>query len=528
MSIKLTSRQNIRSGSDMENNRSIREEKTSNRSLFISNTIFNVGANLITQIIGLFVLPLFARNIGVEIYGIWVLSSVVLGYLGLFEMGFGVGITRYISEAYVNKRAKELNDVINTGLLLFLGIGLAICCICIFFNAQILRFFSIAPANIQVARNLLIISGIFAVVFWPMRIIESVFEGLLRYKELSFVRGIKSIGAVSVLLYCVYVGLPIEMIAVIYNSSMLILWLALLIPLKMFVPTYSFNLFLNIGVIKKISSFSFAVFYSRVLSMIALKLDYIIIGIFISMSAITAYTVASRLFYAAYIYLGMLSSVLWATVFNARAVGNHVLIEKMLSQGTKYMACVIAPIAYLGIAVSPSFIRLWMGEAYVQYAIWSQMFMFVLLIGPGLGLASNIAMASGKCSLVNILSSISVAVNLVISVAFIRALGIGGPILGTLIAGVLVSGPFAFPIYCKLIKVDWKKPLLTVYKISLSGFPMFCGFYFLINRLVSINWTNLILFSGIYLLLQYFLSYILFLNRDEKNDLRLLLNFYKT
>lgn len=60
--------------------------KKSNRELFISNTVFNVSFKLVNQVIALFILPLFVKNLGAELYGIWVISGIVIGYFGMVDL----------------------------------------------------------------------------------------------------------------------------------------------------------------------------------------------------------------------------------------------------------------------------------------------------------------------------------------------------------------------------------------------------------------------------------------------------------
>lgn len=97
--------------------------KKSNRELFISNTVFNVSFKLVNQLIALFILPLFVKNLGAELYGIWVISGIVVGYLGMVDMGFTQGVMKYIAEAYAKKDFLKFNKVINTASVLFLLMG---------------------------------------------------------------------------------------------------------------------------------------------------------------------------------------------------------------------------------------------------------------------------------------------------------------------------------------------------------------------------------------------------------------------
>jgi O-antigen/teichoic acid export membrane protein len=495
--------------------------KKTSRELFISNTVFNVSFKLVNQLIALFILPLFVKNLGTELYGIWVISGITLGYLGMVDMGFTQGVMKYIAEAYAKKDFLKFNKVINTASILFFLMGSVILLVVFLFHAQIVRLFSIRPENIETACHLLVITGVFAPLLWTTRITDTTFQGILRFKEYSIVSGIQALGKTLTMLYLVYDGYGIISIAIITNIVHLVLWTPSLVVLVRILPDLSFGKrFLALDVIKEIMPFSMGVFYSQLIAMLALEADNLIIGIAVSMSGVTAYVVASKLFYTSYSYMGMLSGVLQPTTYQAFANDDKVLIDKILAKGTKYMTMLYTPIGYLGIIISPLFIETWMGIDYLQYAIWSQAFIAVFIVTIGFGMPVNLVFNSGRTRPPNVFKTVSIIVNLTISILLVKKFGIGGPILGTLIAGLL--GPLTFPYFCKLIEADWKKHTILVLKIISINLPSSIFFYW-ISLNIDAGWLNLIGLSLIIMIVHFLTLYLAFFTSDEKKDIRIFL-----
>lgn len=495
--------------------------KKSNRELFISNTVFNVSFNLVNQLIALFILPLFVKNLGAELYGIWVISGITLGYLGIVDMGFTQGVMKYIAEAYAKKDFLKFNKVINTASILFFLMGSVILLVVFLFHTQIVRLFAIRPGNIETACQLLLIAGIFAPFSWATRTTSITFQGILRFKEYSILSGIQALGKTLTMLYLVYNGYNIISIAIITNIVHLVLWIPSLVVLVRILPDLSYGKrFLSLDVIREIMPFSMGVFYSTLIAMLALQGDNLIIGIAVSMSGVTAYVVASRLFYTTYGYMGMLSGVLQPTSYQAFANNDKVLIDKILAKGTKYMTLLFTPIGYLGIIVSPLFIKTWMGVDYLQYAIWSQAFMAVFIVTSGFGIPVNLVFNSGRTRPPNVFKTASIIVNLTISILLVKKFGIGGPILGTLIAGLL--GPLTFPYFCKLIDADWKKYTILVLKIISINIPSSVFFYW-VSCNIEAGWLNLVGLSLGIMIVQFITLYLTFFTSDEKKDIRIFL-----
>lgn len=494
--------------------------KKSNRELFIKNTVFNTSFNIANQLIALFILPLFIKNIGAEIYGIWVISGITLGYLGLIDLGLTEGVMRYISGAFVKKDYQNLNKAINTTCVLLFLMGLIILFTILIFNNTIISLFAIGPVNLKTASQLLLIAGIFAPIVWTTKFTKTTFQGILRFKELSILSGIQSLGGTLTMLYLVYNGYNIVTIAIITNIVNVLLWIPSIFVLKSVLPELSYSKnFISIKVIKEIMPFGLGVFYAQLISLLAMQADNLIIGVAISMSAITAYVVASKLFYTTYAYMGMLSGVLQPTSYQAFANNDKTLIDKLMAQGTKYMTILYTPIGYLGIIISPLFIKTWIGGDYLQYAIWSQAFMAVFVLTSGFGLPVNLIFNSGKTRAPNVFKTVSIFLNLTIGILLVKKLGIGGPILGTLIAGLL--GPITFPYFCKLLGIEWKKHALLVFKIIIINLPSSVLFYWITSMLNS-GWLNLIFISFIIILVQFLTLYLAFFTFEEKQDIKVI------
>jgi putative peptidoglycan lipid II flippase len=500
----------------------------SNREHFIRNTVFNTSFNLLNQLVALFILPLFIKNIGAEMYGIWIISGIALGYLGLIDLGFTEGIMRYISVAFIEKDSTKLNKAINTFLVLLFAMGTFILLIILLFSENILRIFAIQPENFKIAKNLILVTGFFAPFVWATKITKTTFQGILRFKEVSILSGIQSFGVTLTMLYLVYNGFNIVNIAFITNIINLVLWVPSVSILFKVLPDLSFaKKYISFSVIKETMPFGMGVFYSQLIALLALQADNMIIGIAVSMSAVTAYVVASKLFYTTYSYMGMLSGVLQPTSYHAFANQDRSMIDKLLTQGTKYMTFLYTPIGYLGIIISPMFIEAWMGAEYLQYAIWSQAFMAVFVLTSGFGIPVNLVFNSGNTKAPNILKTVSILLNLSLGILLVKKLGIGGPILGTLISGFL--GPLTFPYFCKLLGADWKKHGHMVLKIILINLPSSIFFYW-VSLILNPTWINLIWLSLIILIVQFYTLYIVFFNIEEKNDINIffkMLNIFK-
>jgi O-antigen/teichoic acid export membrane protein len=449
------------------------------RKLIITNTLWSAVAQVGVMAINLLVLPLFIKNLGAELYGIWVLSGVVLGYLNVFDFGFTQGLQKYVAEARIKKDDRELSEVVVTGTGLLLAIGLLLGGIFWFGAPSIVEFFNIQPENQLIATRLLQISALFCVVMWPLRIVDVVLNAGMKIKELSFLNAFKT-GAQSLVMLGM-VSAAVDVVLIKWVTTGVIAGCSIygLVLIRKYVPEISWRpIYFKLHQLHRMHKFSLGMFYIAVLGLLTTQIDTLIIGKFVGMVAVTAYSVASKLYQLIQRVTGMLMAAVTPAVYNLHACADMVRIEKLVYSAVRFRMLITAPAAYIGILIAPDFIRIWVGEEFVQYAIWAQLLCVVPLF-TGLGVANTVSRSMGRVKEANIIYTAQILLNFGISLWLVHSFGVGGPILGTVIA-VLVVGDFTmFPFFCRLIGISWKKTFFMASRIGLGG-----AVVFLIGRLL--------------------------------------------
>jgi len=487
---------------------------------FITNTLSTVIFRLISLVIGFFIIPVFVGKLGAELYGIWILSGILMGYFNLLQLGVPGGVIKYISECYAKKDFEKIEQVINSSLFLFVLLSIIIFSI-VFFGAHIIvRIFNIGPQNIPLAINLLKIAAIFTLFYWPLSIFDSVLGAIIQFIPLNFVNGVEAVLKSCTVLILAILNVNILAIFIVFNSVSLISWIVKLLIAKSKLPMISIMPWrANYFTIREIFSFSFWVFIQQVIAMMVYQTDNIIIGIFLPVAFVTTYAVVTKLFYLVHQFTGMFYGVIWPTIFSASVLNDRRLIEKVIVKGAHYMSFIMLPVTALGIVVVEPFITLWMGEDYAKYAFWCQLLFIPWLIAPIGGVFGNVAIGIGRIKAINLWGIIGASINVIISIIAVRLIGFGGVIVGTISVSILTM-PFKFPWFIKILNVDGKKIFLPVFKqISLS--IMFIVFGLCIARVINFgNFAKIIIFSMLYLGLSYTALYKLGLEKHYQKEIK--------
>jgi len=432
------------------------------RSRLISNSIFSIITSFISQIIAFIVIPLFIARLGEDLYGIWVLSNLILGYMGIFDFGFTQGILRFIVEAREEKDHEKLKMVISSGIMILFLIGLVLGGLVILFRDGIIGFFNIETEFYRDATFLLIISGAFCIIQWPLKILDCYLNAYLKIKELSILQGIGTALASLTLLVSVWLSFDIRTIKIIHSITLfltafasygLILWLKLPFPFSL--SRFSF------GKIRQMSKFSLGMFYNKILNLISIQIDPFVIGRMMDMTSVTHYSISSKIYNIILSYIRKIMSSLLPAVYNLNSLGDHKRIQRLYHQGIRYRIIFSSFMAYPAIVFASPFIQLWVGEEYVWLAKWSALYCAVPLLIP-FGVATNMARGMGHLKKINLIFTLKALLNISLSILLVPHIGVGGPLVGTLVATTLLGDFLFFPYFSKLIDCEWK-PVIKDY-----------------------------------------------------------------
>jgi O-antigen/teichoic acid export membrane protein len=423
------------------------------RKLVIGNAIFDAGGLLLVQLITFFILPLFIKNLGPELYGVWVLSGILLGYLDFFDFGLTAGLQKYIAEARAKKDHQALCETVSSalGFLAFVGClcGLAI----IVFREPLVVLFKVSPQHAKDAEWLLLLTGLGSILQWPLRTGPVTLSATLHIKQLSVARttnGILSsvvmLGMVAFWPHIIWIRAATLALQISYQMRTLIMAGRLVPELKIGLSFFRWSR------IRSMFSFSLDMFVFQVLGMLAVQVQPLLMGILMAPAATAHYAIATKLFSVISRFTSTLNQTVLPTAFNLHAQGDKERLHKLVERGVRYRMLLVAPAGVGCLVLSGPFLRLWVGDEYLFLAPYSSLLGIMILASP-LAVALHVARAAGNIPAVNWLFAFDVVVSLVLMFLGLPWFGVGSAVLGFVIAHVIFGSLLFFPIYCRLIGI---------------------------------------------------------------------------
>lgn len=434
----------------------------SKKKIFLDTIVYSF-AFVIAQIVSFIVLPVFISGLGSELYGIWVIANLLLGYLAVFDFGFTTGLQKYIVESRLNKDFKLMSKIIVTGAIALFSIGGILGLTIYSYTDELIAFFQISNENKQIAYDIIRITAIFTPLLWSLKIIDVLLKTEVKIRELGILHSLVQMIPSIVLLILISNKYNIIEIKWIHSITLLLSYF----PGIYFIKKANLNIELKIKhfsmrQLKNMFRFNAGMFYMSVISLLAVRLDSVIIAKFISVQAVTIYAVIGKTYQLVQMIGNMVMTSLLPISFNILPKANPIERSQLISSAVKYRTIVMSFSSTILILIMPSFIRNWMGPEFEQYVYWGQVYLICHFFS-GLMSLSRVGRIAGVMKFVNIAASLKVLINFGFSIFFVHAYGWYGVILGTLSSNLLFGELIWGGYVCRKLNIPYRHVLKSFF-----------------------------------------------------------------
>lgn len=387
----------------------------------------------VTSIVAFFLTPFVIRSLGDHTYGLWLLVAAFVGYYGLFDLGLGSAVTRYLAKAVGAEDDEEANRVFNTAILLFMALGLAVLAATTVLAALVPRFAS-HQEDAAVFAKLVLILGVNSAFDFPVRVFDGVLFAKLRHDLnviLNLVVLVIRSGLTVLVLLAGHKAVALALVTFLtglVGAALRVYWGKKSFPAIRFAPRR-----FDWGTGKSLFSYSLYTLMVNVGDMVRYQLDNLVVGAFVGLAAVTHYSIGSSL--AQYFTALMFAAVgMFNPVFSRlHGANDEEGIRKTFLFATRISTCGACFVGLGLIAWGRAFIERWMGTEYLDaYPVLVLLVTARILAAaqlPSVGLLFGVA----KHKFFAISNAVEALLNLVLSLVLVRYYGILGVALGTLL-----------------------------------------------------------------------------------------------
>lgn len=428
------------------------------------NVASSWGGLAVNIAVGFFLSPFILHHLGDEAFGLWILIFSLTGYYGIFDFGIRSSLVRYVSKFQATGDKDQLARLVNTSLFTYTCLGLMLVVPTVLGGYYVDRLFHIPPSFLTDARILFLMVGLSLALGFPLGISGGILEGLQRFYLMNWTNIVATLVRAVLIIYVLRHGLGLLSVALITVSLPLITSMVrAVIAQRLLALPYGWK-YVNKDSLRQVASYGSVTFMIIVAGRLRFKTDAVIIGTFLSATAITHFSIGARLVDYAGETVSSLAQIFTPMSSHFHATGNHDQLRKIFISGNRACALVMFPMTVALVVMGKSVIEAWVGSRYVSS---SYIVLLVVLIPSTLYQAQSTSnrmlfgMSLHKAlGYVVLMEGIA---NVILSIVLVRPLGIVGDAIGTAIP-LTCTAVFFLPRHmCRHLDIPIRKFLIEAY-----------------------------------------------------------------
>lgn len=261
-----------------------------------NGAILSYFSIILNTFIQLLYLPFLVNKLGDSEYGIYSIVASIMGYLAIMDFGFGDAIVMYTAKYKAQGKFEEEKKLHGMFLVIFsvIGIFTFVFGIIISLNANYIFQSSMTSNEINVMRKLLLILAFNLGITFPFNVYSSIINAYERFtfrKIISIFNSILQPLIMIPLLFLGYKAVALTVVITLLNLFILLSnWYYCRTKLKIKIKYYGFDF----KIFRKIISYSFYIFLNMIVDKINWSTDQFVLGMFSGTTAVTLYSIASR------------------------------------------------------------------------------------------------------------------------------------------------------------------------------------------------------------------------------------------
>ncbi len=399
---------------------------------------FATAANMAT---GFFLAPFIVHRLGNAQYGVWVLAISSVGYLGLLDLGMRSAVLRFVSKAHTVGDHAAAGEALSAALWVRVQISLVVLLLSAALAAAFPLLFRVQPDLVSSARLAVIIIGATMAITMSLGVFGGVLSALNRYDLQGGVTLVQLAVRVVGVVWALRTGRGIVAIAVCELVASTLGNLLLVAISRRIYPQLRLQRSRpKPGVLGSLWTYSFYAFLTTIAVQLVYQTDNLVVGTFISASAVTFYSIGNSLCRYTDQFASSMAMTFVPAASNYEASGHLQGLRSLYMNGTRITLGLALPILITLILRGHTFIGLWMGPSYAYRAGNILVILAVpLLFAYANRTAVSIAFGVEKHKKAAIWAIAEGVANLVLSVVLVHWFGIYGVALGTLIPSLFVQ-----------------------------------------------------------------------------------------
>lgn len=332
----------------------------------IANIMWNFFGQAWMLVITLLAMPFIIHRLGIDLYAMYTLIGIIIGYFGFLQFGLGAASVKYIAQYLSKKDEVNIKKTFWSCLFVYVLVGLlGTIAIASLANILVARFLNIPAELKELSVLVLKIGSLGFLVSMLLGVTSSVMQAIGRFDILNRVGMI--LGTAQIITTVILLKYGFSLTAVVISNiavqmiGVFVYWFCAsrLLPF-LSKPTF------DIATVKRLFKFGGMVTVSSVVVPILVNIEKIFLAIFRPVSALTYYSVPYSIVSRLSVIPSAFSSVLFPTFSYFGDMDSGEVNKDLHYRSALYILFCYAFLMIFFVVFGRSFFALWLGDDFAE------------------------------------------------------------------------------------------------------------------------------------------------------------------
>jgi O-antigen/teichoic acid export membrane protein len=422
----------------------------------IWGVVTNYASTAVTAVAGFILVPIVLRFVSREDYGLWAAVGQAVGYLALLDLGVGSAVIRRTAQFRERGDATRAASVtVSTAVVMYGALGLLFLIAGLLLAPVLPRVLAVGPDRGRTASMLFLLMAIYGGLSLPLRVSLKALYGFQQMARANLI--MLSENVLTPLTAVVLLGaglglfaLPLGSIAAGGTAA-----IAGIIVLRRAVPGLRVSWrHSSREEARELFSWSWLLWLNSLAVVVIYQTDNLVVAAGGGLAAATVFSLTSRLpLYAMPLIFALADSCMPAAVELCEQ-GRIDRLRDIYLRVMRVTAGAALAAGIVAVSFNDWFMRLWVGSQNFGGFALTLACACILLYRVLMQAAALVVIGTGKIRGVVFMSALEAAVNLALSVWWVRRYGITGVACATVVAGVITSGWYVTYVVCRELRLS--------------------------------------------------------------------------
>jgi O-antigen/teichoic acid export membrane protein len=406
------------------------------------NATLNVLAEGWTFLVLVIAMPKLVAFLGETGFGLFSLAWVVIGYLTFLDIGVNRAATKFVSEHLAGEDDQAVRSVVRTAFIANLSLGLLGGLLVVLLSPYLIHsVFKVSPALENQARLTFYAVGVAVPVLLVQGILRAILSSYQRFGWINSVNAAATTAQWTGAVLLAWRGFGLAWVVGITVVARMVATVVYGLVLSRMLPRFHQHSSAGVGTIFKLLRFGSWVTVSQLISPVLVYLDRVLIASFVSLGAVTLYTVPYEVMTRLRLIPSSMMSTLYPAFSERGLEGQQAHLQHLYEQTVRYLLLILLPGITFLVLLGSDVLTVWMGTGFARQTVAVLEILAVGALANGMAYVPyNMLQAVGRPDLTGKFHLLELPFYVALCFVFVPRWGIAGAALASTLRFALDAG----------------------------------------------------------------------------------------